>query len=125
MIYQVYVKINDKRRIVAVDSSGFLADPSGWVQIDEGSGDRYYLAQGNYFEKPLTDDRGVYRYALDEDDKSYELTQEEMDADYVEPEAQLTQEERIAVLEEENKQLKEALDLLLSGATEEEGEADA
>ena len=34
-----------------------------------------------------------------------------------------TQEERITALEEENKQLKEALDLLLSGATE-EGEAD-
>ena len=35
-----------------------------------------------------------------------------------------TTEERLAALEEENKHLKEALDLLLSGATEEEGEAD-
>lgn len=34
-----------------------------------------------------------------------------------------TQEQRIAALEEENKYLKEALDLLLSGATQ-EGEAD-
>ena len=123
MIYQVYVKTNDNRRITAVNSSGFLADPFGWVQIDEGSGDRYYLAQGNYFEKPLTDDRGVYRYALDDSGKPYELTQEEMDAAYVEPEAQPTQEDRLAALEEENKQLKEALDMLLSGETE-EGEAD-
>ena len=101
MIYQVYAKTNDSRRITAVNSSGFLSDPSGWVQIDEGSGDRYYLAQGNYFEKPLTDDRGVYRYALDDSGKPYELTQEEMDADYVEPVTQPTQEERLAALEEE------------------------
>lgn len=36
-----------------------------------------------------------------------------------------TQEERIAALEEENKHLKEALDLLLSGATGEEVTEDA
>ena len=106
MIYQVYVKINNARRITSVNSSGFLADPSGWVQIDEGSGDRYYLAQGNYFDKPLTDDRGVYRYALDDSGKPYELTQEEMDADYVEPEPQPTDAERIAALEEELKAAK-------------------
>lgn len=124
MIYQVYAKINDKRRIIAVDSSGFLPDLMGWIRIDEGIGDRFYLAQGHYFEKPLTDDRGIFRYAMDENDKPYELTKEEMDADYEEPEAKPSQEERIAALEEENKHLKEALDLLLSGATEEEGEAD-
>ena len=40
------------------------------------------------------------------------------------PESQLTMEDRLTALEEENKQLKEALDLLLSGTTEEEGETD-
>lgn len=119
MIYQVYIKTDDKNRITAVDSSGFLANTDGWTQIDEGSGDKYYLAQGNYFGKPITDERGIYRYKL-ADGKAVERTQEEMDADYVPPVHQLTEEERIAALEEENAYLKEALDLLLSGATEEE-----
>lgn len=51
-------------------------------------------------------------------------TQEELDR-MEEERNKPTQEERIKALEEENKYLKEALDLLLSGATEEEGEADA
>lgn len=98
MIYQVYVKSNDNNVITAVDSSGFLADATGWVQIDEGSGDRYYLAQGNYFPKPIMDERGIFRYKL-EDGVPVERTQEEMDADYAEPEPKPTQEERITALE--------------------------
>lgn len=77
MIYHVYVKIDDKRRITRIDSNGFLFDSSGWIKIDEGSGDRYYHAQNSYFAKPLTDDRGVYRYVLDENGRPCELTQEE------------------------------------------------
>ena len=111
MIYQVYVEINASRRVTAVNSSGFLADSTGWIQIDEGSGDRFYLAQGNYFEKPLTDDRGVFRYVLDENDKPYELTKEEMDADYVEPVPQPSDAERITQLEEELKAAKILLGL--------------
>lgn len=49
-------------------------------------------------------------------------TQEELDR-MEEERSKPTQEQRIAALEEENKHLKEALDLLLSGATQ-EGEAD-
>lgn len=49
-------------------------------------------------------------------------TQEELDK-MEEERNKPTQEQRIAALEEENKHLKEALDLLLSGATE-EGETD-
>jgi hypothetical protein len=111
MTYSVLAKINGSRRIYAVDSAGFISDMSGWVKIDEGSGDRFYLAQGNYFPKPIMDDRGVCRYALDENDHPYELTQEQMDADYVEPETQPTPEERIAQLEEELKAAKILLGL--------------
>ncbi|MEA5136484.1 MAG: hypothetical protein VB035_10160 [Candidatus Fimivivens sp.] len=50
---QVYVKVNGLKRVTAVDSSKFLLDLTGWIQIDEGFGDRYVYAQGNYFEKPL------------------------------------------------------------------------
>lgn len=50
-------------------------------------------------------------------------TQEELDRMEAERNKP-TQEQRIAALEEENKYLKEALELLLSGSTEEEGETD-
>ena len=121
--YIVYAKLDDAGRITAVNSSAFLTDVTEWTQIAKGHGDRYHHAQGNFFDKPIMDDRGIWRYKL-EDGKAVERTREEMDADYVEPDEQPTQEERLAALEEENKQLKEALDLLLSGATEEEGGAD-
>ena len=119
MVYQVYVKTNDAKRITSVNSSGFLSDLTGWTKIDEGGGDKFYLAQSHYFKNPLMDGRGVYRYKL-EDGNVIELSKGQMDADYVQPEALPTQEDRIAALEKENKQLKEALDLLLSGVTEEE-----
>ena len=96
--YSVYIKTDDQNRITGINSSGFLTDMTGWVQIDEGSGDRYYHAQGNYFPNPIMDERGIYRYKL-EDGKAIERAQDEMDADYVEPEAQPTAEERIAALE--------------------------
>lgn len=81
MIYQVYVKSDDKNRVTAVESSGFLNDVRGWTHIDEGIGDRYYLAQGNYLDKPIMDERGICRYKL-VDGEVQERTQEEMDADY-------------------------------------------
>lgn len=87
MRYKVYVKTNENSCVIDVNSSGFLSDAEGWTQIDEGSGDRFYLAQGNYFADELMDERGVYRYKL-ADGKAVERTQAEMDADYVEfPEA--------------------------------------
>ena len=55
-------------------------------------------AQGNYFPKPIMDERGIYRYKL-EDGKPVERTQEEMDADYVPPAHQPSEAERIAALE--------------------------
>ena len=116
--YIVYVKVDERNRITAVNSSAFITDVTCWVEIDRGFGDKYHHAQGNYFPKPITNERGIWRYKLD-GGKPKERTQEEMDTDWVPTEPQPTQEERIAALEVENAQLKEALDLLLSGATEE------
>lgn len=83
----VYIKKDEKNRIVSINSDDFLSDITGWVQIDEGTGDRYHHAQGNYFPGPLYDDRGIPRYAYvpDGDPKWRERTPEEMDADYVPP----------------------------------------
>ena len=79
--YIVYVKTDDKNRIIAVNSSAFLRGTVGWIEIDSGYGDKHHHAQGNYFPQPIIDERGIYRYKL-VDGKPVERTQEEMDADY-------------------------------------------
>ena len=85
MLYQVYVKTDEFARITAINSSAFLPDTEGWTMIDEGHGDRYVHAQGNYLDKPIMDERGIYRYKL-VDGEAVERTAEEMDADYTPPE---------------------------------------
>lgn len=102
--YIVYVKVDESNRVTSINSSAFLADITGWTEIDSGYGDKYHHAQGNYFDKPLCDERGIYRYKL-VDGKPVERTQEEMDADYVPPEVKPTDTERISQLESEKKLL--------------------
>ena len=102
--YIVYVKVDESNRVTSINSSAFLADVTGWTEIDSGYGDKYHHAQGNYFDKPLCDERGIYRYKL-VNGKPVERTQEEMDADYVPPEVKPTDAERISKLESEKKLL--------------------
>ena len=90
--YDVYVKPDESGRITAINSSAFLADTDGWVKIDHGEGDAFHHAQGNYFPLPVMDERGIYRYKL-EDGKPIERTAEEMDADYIKPVVEQSNEE--------------------------------
>ena len=62
--YIVYIKTGDANRISAVNSSEFLPDTTGWTQIDEGYGDKYHHAQGNYFPQSIRTMGGAYRYKL-------------------------------------------------------------
>lgn len=96
--YIVYIKPDAQNRITAVHSSAFLTDLTDWVQIDSGYGDKYHHAQGNYFPLPIVDMRGIYRYKL-VDGAAVERTQEEMDADYVEPTPTPSDAERITAIE--------------------------
>lgn len=102
--YIVYVKVDESNRVTSINSSAFLADVTGWTEIDSGYGDKYHHAQGNYFDKPLCDERGICRYKL-VNGRPVERTQEEMDADYVPPEVKPTDTERILQLESEKKLL--------------------
>lgn len=102
--YIVYVRADETNRITAVNSSEFLPDTADWLEIDRGFGDKYHHAQGNYFDKPLCDERGIFRYKL-VNGRPVERTQEEMDADYVPPEVKPTDAERISQLESEKKLL--------------------
>ena len=96
--YGVYIKTDEADRIIAINSDAFLPDLSGWVKIDEGHGDRFHHAQGNYLPGPLMDERGILRYKLG-DGKPVERTQEEMDADYVPPVPAPTAEYRMTEIE--------------------------
>lgn len=51
--YEVYIKVDEKNRITSVNSSAFLTDFDGWIKIDEGFGDKFHHAQGNYFPDGL------------------------------------------------------------------------
>ena len=62
--YSVYVKTNGDGVITEVNSSAFILDTTGWVYIDEGVGDKYHHAQGNYLSVGLTDENGIFNYKL-------------------------------------------------------------
>lgn len=62
--YKVFVRTDASGNIAEVNSSAFLSDTKAWTQIDQGIGDKYHHAQGNYFDKPIRDEYGVARYEL-------------------------------------------------------------
>lgn len=106
--YKVYIQTDSENRVTAINSSAFVADAKGWTKIDEGFGDKYHHAQGNYLPKPLMDERGVYRYKLEEG-QAMERTKEEMDADYTPPEEIPSLESRVGGLETEVQSIKTGL----------------
>lgn len=71
----VYVRLDENKVIKEINSSIFIQDLTNWIKIDEGVGDKYSQAQGNYIEKGLTDEKGRYNYKYDT--KLVELTEEE------------------------------------------------
>lgn len=98
-MYKVYVKTDETGRITAINSDAFLPDVDGWEQIDDGDGDRFHHAQGNYLPKPLMTEQGVYRYKL-VDGKVVERTADEIAADIAAiPPPPPSAEERIKTLE--------------------------
>lgn len=110
-IYSVYARVRADGAVIEINSSAFLQDATGWTEIDEGTGDRFHHAQGNYLPGPLFDERGIPRYKL-VDGEVVERTKEEMDAEVaVLPPAPATVDERLD-------ELYAALDMILTGVTE-------
>lgn len=62
--YIVYVKTNSDNYITAINSSAFLNNTTDWIEIDSGYGDKYHHAQGNYFDKCIMTETGVWQYKL-------------------------------------------------------------
>ena len=106
MKIKVYAKINEHNIITDINSSIFLNNIEGYTQIDEGSGDRYVHARGNYLDKCLVDEFGRYNYKFEED-KISELTDEEKNALFPKNEpAPSKQEEINSALLEENANIR-------------------
>lgn len=119
--YIVYVKIDSNNYIIGINSSAFLTDTEGWVEIDRGCSDKHHHAQGNYFEKSLFTDSGVYQYKL-VDGKPIECTAAEIakqeDSFGLSEDPQPTLESRVKTVEADTADLKEALEMILNGVTE-------
>lgn len=80
--YSVYVQTDEQGRITAVNSSAFVGEDWG-TEIDQGYGDKYHHAQGNYFDQSIYTEDGIPRYKL-EDGKPVDRTEEEIEADRAE-----------------------------------------
>jgi hypothetical protein len=75
--YKVYVQVDSNNVITKIESDLTLIEFTDWIKIDEGQGDKYSHAQGNYFKpNSLRDIKGKYNYKL-VNDKPVELTEEE------------------------------------------------
>jgi hypothetical protein len=74
----VFVQTDANGHILGINSDSNISDVTGWVKIDEGDGDRYMHAQGNYLPKSLMDEQGRYRYKL-VDGAVVERTPEELE----------------------------------------------
>lgn len=60
---RVYILLDEKERIVRIEGEYSLpSDLTGWVQIDEGYGDRFSLAQSHYLDGGLYTMQGIPRY---------------------------------------------------------------
>lgn len=95
--YKVYARVDAEGRILAINSDAFQPDTSGWTLIDEGTGDRYHHAQGNYLG-PVMNESGVPMFKL-VDGVVMRRTVPEMDAETVPAEDAPSMEQRLAALE--------------------------
>ena len=119
---KVYIQTDTEGRILRCDG-GYTtpADLSGWLEIDEGNGDRYNLCQSRYFDGGLYTMDGIPRYRWD-GSAAVLRTDEELEADRAaipEPKPSKTVEARLTALEAEAEQAeadREALNILLGGA---------
>lgn len=78
---RVYVLADDQGRITRCEG-GYTtpADLTGWVQIDEGTGDRFNLCQSHYFQGGLYTEDGIPRYKI-QDGQPVERAEAEIAAD--------------------------------------------
>lgn len=108
----VYIKTDTNGNITDINSDIFIEDTENWTKIDEGTGDKYAHAQGNYFSESLTTENGIYRYKYI-DNEVVEKTAEEIQSEESKIKIPLTETEllqkRIDALSSENEFLSDCL----------------
>ena len=78
---KVYVLLDEQNCITRIEGEYSLPpDLTGWVQIDEGYGDRFSLAQSHYLDGGLYTMQGIPRYKY-EDGACVLRSEEEIAAD--------------------------------------------
>ena len=97
MEFTVFVKVDEGGRVVDINSSMFLHNPDGWIEIARGVGDAFQHAQGNFLPKPIFNLNGIPIYKM-EMGKIMERNAEEIRAD-IKPPEKSTLEKRIEKLE--------------------------
>ena len=78
---KVYIQADTEGRIVRCEG-GYTtpADLTGWIEIDEGTGDKYNLCQSHYFDGGLYTMDGIPRYRWDGTQAALR-TEEELEED--------------------------------------------
>lgn len=97
-LIKVYIIADDNNNIIDINSSIFIKDLTGWIEIDSGTGDKYAHAQGHYLNKPLINENGVYNYKYI-NGVIVEKTSEEIAAETPEPVEPITLEDRLTAVE--------------------------
>lgn len=113
---KVYVMADGQGRITRIEG-GYTTpgDLTGWVQIDEGTGDRYNLCQTHYFPDSIYTQDGVPRYKL-ENGEAVERTEGEIASDRL-PAARISKETELS--NSCNASIVSGLDIQLPGGTTE------
>ena len=94
-MYKVYIELNSDNDITSINSELFLSqeEKANMNLIDEGEGDKYVHAQGQYLEKGLIDEHGRYNYKFAEG-KIVEISEDEK-SEIMQPEQQATAQDKI------------------------------
>lgn len=80
-LQKVYVKIDENSNITRCEGGYTTPDDlTDWVEIDEGTGDRFNLCQSHYFEGGLYTMDGIPRYRWDST-QAVKRTEEEIETD--------------------------------------------
>ena len=92
---RVYINKDSENNITSINSNIFLSqeEMDSMTEIDQGQGDKYAHAQGQYLEKGLVDEHGRYNYKYVEG-KVVEVAEADKPKD-VEPEQQATAQDKI------------------------------
>lgn len=78
---RVFILVDANNRVTRIEGEYTLSqDLTDWIQIDEGEGDKYNLAQTHYLDKPLMTEDGIYQYKY-QNGEVVERTAEEIEAD--------------------------------------------